>query len=387
LLKKGVVHVDSSLNIPDDGAWHLLPDYSPLVASRLRRAYARIAGRRDRVASYVKATLEVAPCLPLKMADPQLLRVFYIEALGHSAANRSREALEWIDTALELAIELDDQSALVALLYLRGAENASLLHYSEAVTDFEDSRVLLRGLSLHGQPIDASMELHLTTRQAILRFFLGQYALTEQLQDEARHVLPFISDPGLDVAAIQWIEAHLFRWRGEPERALRPALAAAQMYAQWDAAGSAARIETVAADVILDLCASLPQGTDRDALLVMAEPHLTRALDFAQAIGNELGVVLTRLTQVRWHRLRGDNVDRLGAIEQLAQTAQRRSDHALLAQAFTTRGDELLTLGEADAARACYRQVLAILDGSDVSALGVWARRALHQMDREFPHV
>jgi hypothetical protein len=82
------------------------------------------------------------------MADPQLLRVFYIEALGHSAANRSREALEWVDTALELAIELDDQSALVALLYLRGAENASLLHSSEAVTDFEDSRVLLRGLRL-----------------------------------------------------------------------------------------------------------------------------------------------------------------------------------------------------------------------------------------------
>lgn len=380
--------MDSSLDHPDDVTWRELPHYSEVVASRLTLAYAHIARRPNRVAAFLLAAAEVAPCLPLPMAEPQRLRACYVEALAHSADKQDLRALDWVEQALEIAIALDDQSALVTLLYLHGAQNTALLRNREAVADFEDSRMLLRARgtrtpAAEEQPIDAPFELHLTLRQVNAHFLLGRYDQAERLLDEARALVPFVSGEQRELAVIPWWEALLYRWRGEPERALRPALAAAAVYAEGGNGGSAARIQTVTADIALDFAAALPEGTDRHALLQLAQPHLALALQRADEADDEPGSVLARLTGARASRMRGDNIDRLETIEWLARAASRLDDVALLAQAFTVLGDELASQGDAEreAAMSCYRQVLAILDGSDVPALGVWARRALHHAD------
>lgn len=378
---RGVRRMRSSLDRWDVDIWHSLPGYSPQAARCLERAYTHLARRRNQVADYLHAANTVAPCIALSMADPQRLRIYYVEALAHAAANQDREALEWIDEAIELAIALDDRSALAALLYLRGAENASGLRYGDAADDYDESRTLLRDHSTEEEPYDVATELHLTTQQAGARFLLGQYERTEQLLDEARGLIPLVPDRLLDVMAVPWMEAHLHRWRGAPENALRPALAAAAAYATGESTASAARIQVVVADIILDLAAVMPSGTDRDALLAMARPHVALALHHARGSDDAPGVVLGDLANVRVARLQGTAVDRLGIVEHQEQVARGLGDHALLAQACTARGDELAARSEEEAARGSYRQALAILDGSDMPALAVWAWRGLRRLD------
>ena len=75
----------------------------------------------------------------------------------------------------------------------------------------------------------------------------------------------------------------------------------------------------------------------------------------------------------------GNDVDRLAILEHQAQAARRLGDVGLLGEAFTALGDELAACGQSEAAQTCYRQVLGILDGSDLRALGAWAWRALHR--------
>jgi tetratricopeptide (TPR) repeat protein len=373
----------SSLDTPDDESWRSLRDYSYAVARRLTSAYARIALSHDPLEKYQRALVDVEPCVDWKMSDAQRLRVSYVEALCTSGLGAMAQSLDWTDAAVELAIELDDRSAVATLLYLRGANNASWLRYAEACDDYADSRMLLRSVGSEDHPADARTELHLTTTMAILRFFLGQYDKTEHLLDEARSLLPHVAHGGTEAATIPWVEAHLFRWRGEPERALRPALAAAQVYGEAGNTGSIVRIQTVTTDVMLDLAAAMPTGTDRAAMLAMAEPHLMDAIDLAARTGDEHGAVLARLTEVRFRRMRGDKLDRLRALEWLANEARHLHDDALLAQAFTGLGDEWTARKERMAALSCYRQSLAVLDGSDIPAVGVWARRALYQADQD----
>jgi hypothetical protein len=373
----------SSLDTPDHESWRSLRDYSYAVARRLTTAYARIALSHDPLERYQRALVDVNPCVDWKMSDAQRLRVSYVEALCASGLGATAQSLDWIDAAVELAIELDDRSALATLLYLRGANNASQLSIAEACDDYADSRMLLRSIGSENQPADARSELHLTTTMAVLRFYLGQYDKAEHLLDEARSLLPHVAHGGTEAATIPWVEALLCRWRGEPERALRPALAAAQVYGEAGDTGSIVRIQTVTADVMLDLAAAMPTGTDHAAMLAMAEPHLMGAVDLAARTGDEHGAVLARLTAVRFRRMRGDQVDRLRALDGLANTAGHLKDDALLAQAFTALGDEWTARKERTAALSCYRQALAVLDGSDVPAMGMWARRALYQADQD----
>jgi tetratricopeptide (TPR) repeat protein len=244
--------------------------------------------------------------------------------------------------------------------------------------------MLLRVMQEDGQAVDDAAVFDVTTNLAGLRFFLADYAVAEQLLAEARSLLPALNGKPQrrDVARIPWLEAHLYRWRGEPERALRPALAAAHEYDQ-SAGGSTVRIQVVVADVALDLAATMPPGTDRDALLTLAEPHITRATVVATEVGDDIGGLLARLTALRLMRMRGENRDRVAPIEEIARRARRLQDDALLAQAFTALGNEWSERKEHESAQVCYRQTLSILDGSDVPALGVWAKRELLRADRQ----
>ena len=72
-----------------------------------------------------------------------------------------------------------------------------------------------------------------------------------------------------------------------------------------------------------------------------------------------------------------NNSHRFSTIEQIVWTAKQRGDTALLAQSLTTLADELAFLGEVEQSLNINRQVLDVLHGSDLPALGLGSRRAL----------
>ena len=374
-------YIHSSLNHPDLLLWHDLPDYSPLAAARLVQAYARIAGGSDRVATYLRAANEVIPCLSMPIATPQRLRVFYIAARAYAADGQSEEALDWTDGAIDLSIKLDDWSALITLLYLRGALNAMLLRYVEGAADYDESRRVLRERATDGVPRDVAFDLHLTIMQANLRFFTGKYADAEELVEEARGLVSLCSGVERERATIAWVEANLLRLRGSPERALRPALAAAEVYTKEGPANSAARIQILTAEVSLDLALTLPQGSDRNALICLARPHIAKALQLVEGMDDVPAEVLARLAEVRCLRLEGVDVHRLAILERQLVTVQGLGDKALLGQVYSALGDEVAGRGEVASAQSCYRQALRILDDTDLQALRIWAWRALHRPD------
>jgi tetratricopeptide (TPR) repeat protein len=369
-----------SLEVPDHSAWHALPDYSNDVGQRLIQAYAVLARQGSAAAEFVRAARLVTPCLARHMADAQRLRIYYVLALGLDAANEPSECLEWLDEALEVAVRLDDFSAISKIYMLRASACKLLFRYRDVADHYRTSRALLwmHAVDL-GEPADPLAMVHLLAHEASARFHLGDFSETERLLDEASHLVPPGAAHTLEASTVDWLQALLYRWRERPQEAWYPALHAAQAYMRAGRSPSAVRIQTVVADIALDLARDAGGGTKRDTMLEAAASHLGRALEMAEAIGDERGQVLTRLIDARASRMRHDNRSRVGLIEVLAREGRHFHDDALQAQAFTALGDELVAQGEQESGLGCYREVFGLLDGSEAPVLAIWARRAYHR--------
>jgi tetratricopeptide (TPR) repeat protein len=378
--------LDSSLDIPDEPSWQFLNGYSHYAAARLKRAYALLAAESSRAANATHALHAVLPSLVKRLALPQWLRAYYVVASALLVLDEPLQALEWLHGAFEIAERLpEDLSALTRLLTVRSRAYSASLRYRQAVEDLHRATGLVRKRARRGERLDAPFAVRLLTHEASLRFHLADYRTAEWLLYEARALNPLQGDNWLESATVDWVKALLYRWRGEPERALGPALTAARAYTLAGAAPSAARIHSVVADVALDQAARLPTSSERNRLLEMAQSHLDLARRLAEEVLDQPGAVLVQLIQVRARRLMRSNENRVAQIERLARTANRFHDHALVGQAFTAIGDEWSSLGERQSSLGAYREALAVLDGSDVPALAVWAQRAI-RWDQEW-HV
>jgi hypothetical protein len=372
----------SSLDSPDHIAWRTLPDYSPFVASQLKRAYAALHWRGDAQL----ADAHVRPCLRHKIAEPQRLRVCYVLALAASAAHQMNAALHWTDLAAESADLLEDHSALVALLYLRGALNFTVIALPEALQDIMDGRAELSRLEERGAEPDTAAHFELLTNSALIQFYLARPTETARQLDEARSLVPYLDAPGLgrDIARIPWLRALLCRWGGEPERAMRYGLEAARLYDEGNlsgsTAGSAVRIHLEVAEAMLDFAATLPMGTDRNMLLLMSRPHIMSALHTSRAAGDDVGEVLADLRAIRLDRMIAGNRDRVADIEVLVGRACDLGDGILRTQTLTALGDEWRALDEQGSAAGAYVLALAVATSAGVPAYGMWPRRALRHL-------
>lgn len=181
---------------------------------------------------------------------------------------------------------------------------------------------------------------------------------------------------------LEWITALLLRWRGDAATGLHHALAAADALAELSTTPSYGRIQTVVAEIALDLAETAPaEGSHqgKTAYLMLARPYIDRALARARRTGeqDEPGEGLALLTHVRYSRLSGEVSDGLGEIETVLRTAKWLNDVPLQGEAMTSMGHELAARGEEDQAMACYRAALDALALSEVPALGMPARRSL----------
>lgn len=368
-----------SLRVADHDSWRSAPHYSPTTAGILRHAYALLRGGRRELDSYLVVYNLVRPHLNQPMARHQYLRVAYVMALVFAALEDISGAIAWTDKALALTHELAMPGSRVDLLYLRGQCARAIGRLRDSATNHRQALGLYRELISNDEPADPSLEIGLLTQLAGTEFFLGEYPTVRRRLDDAITLRRRTRVDPLSAAVVEWMQAHLYRWSRQPELALRPAIFAAEIYTESGSPASASRIQSFTADVQLDFAESLPDGSDRTFAVRAAGDHIAIAQALAYEARDEAAMGLALLSAIRHGRLLGVAEARLASAEDVAHLARRIPDNALLAQAYTTIGDELAALGRLDAALSCYSQVLGMLDGSETPALAVWAQSALHR--------
>ncbi len=372
-----------SLHIPDDPAWHLDAKYSPAVARALIRAYAVLRSGPQDVTHFQSARAYVNTCLHHPMTARQYLRVLYVLALAYAATEDDARAIAHLDDALDLAVHLSDTGALVELFYLRGALNGRRWRYRAAADDQGSSLSLVRDVvpaAHQHQPHDAAFTLDVLLELAASEFMVAHYEQSARHVDEARPLVGQVAGHQRQAATLEWLSALLLRWRGEPERALGPAMAAADVFAGLNAPAATSRIQSIVAEIALDIAESFPTGGDvqgRDAMLTLAGPYVRSAATLAREAGNASVEGIAVVACAQWERARRPETNVIPTIEAVLRAAEQCDDLPLRVQAVTALGQELEARGEHSSALKCYRQALDIVEKSEVPALGVWARRAL----------
>lgn len=380
-----------SLRIPDHPDWHLDAGYSSAVAQTLVHAYSILRSDPQNVAHYLVAYERIMTCLHYSMSANQRLRVMYLLALAAAAADEDVQAIGYVDNALELAERAEETTALVELYHLRGTLNGSLWRYGAAADDQDACLNLLRGLAPAAdpsEPSDAALTLDVLLELIASEFMVAHYEQAARHLDEARLLVAQVARHQRQAATLEWLNALLLRWRGEPNRALGPAIAAADAYAGLNVPAATARIQSIVADIALDIAEAFPSGGSfhaREALLTLAEPYVHSATTLAREAGNASVEGITLVASCRLQRIRRPDSNVIPIIESVRHAAEQRDDLPLLVQTMTALGHELDIQGSHTGAMQCYRRALGMVEKSEVLALGVPARRALYHASEMRP--
>src|SRR5262249_26995857 len=131
----------------------------------------------------------------------------------------------------------------------------------------------------------------------------------------ARALAPNTPDGTFDVAFAEWVRAHIYRTTRQPQRALDHALGFYADYTREASATSIDRLEFFVTEVTLEWADQLPPGSDRDAILTLARPHLTRAEQLAIEADDLPGQALAQLAHAHFARLSNEDFDGMEAIE------------------------------------------------------------------------
>lgn len=367
----------TSLMNPDDAAWLSDHGYSHAVAEALTEAYQRIKHDKGSTASFLRAANRVMPYLKARMCNAQRLRVYFVLACAYAADENYSEALHWVDRALMLVLRLDAVATQIELLTLRATFNRAALLLDDALADRSGCLELLnRQREMLGID-DVATRLHTLSHLASAAFYTERYTLAEFAVSEVRALAPRVPHSQFDVAGAEWVQAHLFRAQHQPERTLRHMLSLREAYLPDASLASQARFEYFIAEAALEWAESLSVGKDRDALLLLARPHLRHAEQLAKSGHDYPGQALARLARVHYSRLKNNSLDRIATLESVVREGIDLSDIAIQVQATVALGDELTLGGARESGLTRYRQALTLLQGSQVPALAGPARRAL----------
>jgi hypothetical protein len=311
------------------------------------------------------------------MSLRQRLHLCFILATATAAFDEYEVALEWIDQALTLAKQLQDIDAQCELFWLRSSFNRALLRFVDAI---DDSCSCLDLLDVRHEVFggdESSAYLHTYARLSAYAFFVGQPRLAERSLVEVRRLAAHSTHQRYDIAFAEWTQAHLYNVYGQPQRALGHALSIYDDYVREASAISRDRFEVFLAQVGLAWAGKLPPGTDREAVLSLCLPHLKKAERLAKETLDRPGQGLAQLARAHYQRLSGANVSRMSNLEAVLHLGAELGDVALLAQAYTTLGDEFACSDDTSSSLNCYCNALHILEGSQVGVYATMARRAL----------
>lgn len=367
--------VVSHLSVPDCPDEHSAPHWNDSVAAALHQAYALIAADNPSAAA---ACLH--PYIAESMSHLQRIRVLYVLSLDSANRDLLREAFDFIEEALNLAVEVGDLDACALLAY----HGASILHnmqrFADAAEYFDISLDALRSQENLDPVKCAPREFDLLVSLAIEGFYRADFEKADDfLADAWRLSLPG-THHDLRKARAAWTAALLARWRGWHDRALQYAIAAHGIYVVHGAPIERARMRLALADVYLDMAAPpgiVPPLAEYGRIVELAERPLMDALASTDVTGDLAGKGLALLTYARYLRVARRDENALSVLWTAEAIGRQLADLPLLGQVQTARGTELMAQGETSQARACYRSAIEILHQSDVSVQAIWPQRAL----------
>jgi len=359
--------------------------FSMGVADALTEAYRHVGHVGGRFPGRRKAEAILGPLEHAPKSARQAMRVLYVLGGTRAARGEFTLALERLVAAYNLAAELDEPLAAAELAHLCGSLYTRRHEYSHAYDYHSLCVAAVRAAAIGPGSLDHEIEASGLIGQAGCDFIAARYDECQRRIDEARRILGRAPEV-VTAAVIEWLQAGLQRWRGEPERAVRTAMAAAEALAIGRVGAWHARILHVVAASALDLAETYgaqPPALARRAWLRMARSFQGRALQIARRLreGGIEGHAL--LARARWERLRGAGTDNSELIREVIARADSLDDPILLAEARTALGDERAALGDLDGAAEAYREVVAFVRERDVPAMGVRARRALVRLGRD----
>lgn len=359
--------------------WLFESDYSPTVSAALQKAYGLIAHSSSQAAPWPDVYRILQPMVTQRMARPQFRNLCFLMGMAQASLERYDEALERLETAGDLSVELEDPVAIVEIAFLCGCLTRNQLHLSTASSYFEVALIAFQQLPDVEQLAHADTAFTVLVQLAFVTFYQAHFDESVTHLEQARQLVPRTSSPAQSRADIEWVEALLSRWGGHSENGLHQALALVDVIALEASTPSAVRAKLLVADLALDCAGYFPPGTSLASgpFLALARPYIQDAITLARSARDSSGLGLALLADVRLSRLEGRDAPRVATIEHVFDVAKQLGDIALLTQAHTALGDEFSFVGEKEAALACYRESLNALEPSDIAALGVWPRRSI----------
>ena len=378
--------IECTLLYPDQVSWWGEPGYSAEASDDLTDAYQFIYRGDGYTFALPAAAVLVERWLGKYISAHQRMHVYYVFALAHAADDNTALSLFWVDKALGHASRLHEIGDQAELLIQRASLHRSTLEFEEAA---EDLKLCLMMLDEQRQLLGietADAQLRIYPQLATYEFYLARFQSAEALIAQARSLLSSVKSPQpLSMGTLEWNQAKLYNLKGQSYRALWHILSIAGDYARVAPAISRERFEIDVADYALNWAQSIPAGDDRADFIRLAARHLSTADGIATELRDAPGAGLIQLKQVHLSRLTNGLMDRVGALEAVIRQGRTLGDEALIAQGLIALGDELTYRDEHESARNCYRQTLGALDGSQVPALAIPARRALHMADEQNP--
>lgn len=356
----------------------LLDQVAPILASEAARGTARRAVARRLVRA-----------LEQPMSAHQRQRILSLLGKTFAAARDHDRAAGCFEDALGLALGRDDREATAAIAFALGREQAARQHFGEAVSALEVCIVTLT--ADEGAEEDAPPALLARVVDAMLalttcEYVRGRFDATERWLDRADALIPRLPDRLAASGCAAATRALLARARCKLDAALHHALLALDIAEQGHDAGLHwARALVV--EAALDLAEGLTggrSGTAARSLLALAhacvdhprvpQPHARR-----REVAMSLTDGIAYLAGVRYLRLTGEasTTERLIALEHIIAHAERLHHQALLGLALTALGDDLSARDAQTPALRAYELALKAIEGQDMAAIGLRARRAL----------
>ncbi|MBF6590179.1 MAG: hypothetical protein IVW57_06555 [Ktedonobacterales bacterium] len=367
---------------PDSPLWHDERAHSPLIADLLTHLFASVPGHSPSLPRFPQLYDQLKGHSSRRMCRQQRVRVYLLLGMAcvADAGEGCDKALEWLAKALDLAEALDDRPALPQLFYLHGFANCLRLHYREAAEDMATCLGVLGCLAEEDALLDLALEQEAWTKLAMCSFLLGHGDLAATCYEEAAHLAEQAPERPLEAADVEWGRSLLKRWQLKPIVALSHGLTAWNLIQRTDDRAAAGRIQTIIAEIALDLADAYTLSTPHergDHYRTLARPFAQRALALTREAEDIAGEGVAQLVSARCGAATGENVDRLPMLDHVYALGQRLGDVALCGQALTGLGREYDARGQGEQARECYRRALDTLEGTDVAVLGLWAWRGL----------
>lgn len=361
--------------------------YSLVVANALTR-FHRLLSEAGHTPSSIhqisQASKELRAYQQKPMAVRQRLLLEYLLAWATAQEGDLRAALIHLDASLVQAERLRDWRAYCELAWRAGIAGQRLGFYVDAHCYLNESLGAIHNLVQHGDSPDNNLRFDLHLRLASVNFELALFAEASRHLKEAAMLLRSLGAQAYrQAASLSWIQALLYRWKGQLPAALDSAMLAADDLERAAPSGALARIQLVVVETALDLAERFthaplaPSSRGYATYMDVTNRYIHASMQLTQEATDPVDAMISRLLVHRWRRLGHIGGNHVAAIESVAHDAEILGEMGVVGRAHTALGDEHIAQGEHEAALTCYRRASDILERHKFRALAILPRRAL----------